>query len=29
VLVLKVTARSGDNVRRMTVRLPIERNSRS
>ena len=28
VLVLKVTARSGDNVRRMTVRLPIERNPR-
>lgn len=28
VLVLKVTARTGDNVRRMTVRLPIERNSR-
>lgn len=29
VLVLKVTARDGDNVRRMTVRLPIERNMRS
>ena len=29
VLVLKVTSRSGDNVRRMTVRLPIEGNSRS
>jgi len=28
VLVLKVTARTGDNVRRMTVRLPIDRNSR-
>jgi serine phosphatase RsbU (regulator of sigma subunit) len=28
VLVLKVAARTGDNVRRMTVRLPIERNSR-
>jgi len=28
VLVLKVTSRSGDNVRRMTVRLPIEGNSR-
>ena len=28
VLVLKVTARMGDNVRRMTVRLPIEGNSR-
>jgi serine phosphatase RsbU (regulator of sigma subunit) len=28
VLVLKVTARTGDNVRRMTVRLPIEGNSR-
>jgi serine phosphatase RsbU (regulator of sigma subunit) len=28
VLVLKVTARTGDNVRRMTVRLPIERNLR-
>lgn len=28
VLVLKVTPRIGDNVRRMTVRLPIERNSR-
>src|SRR5215216_8171021 len=27
VLVVKVTARTGDNVRRMTVRLPIERNS--
>jgi serine phosphatase RsbU (regulator of sigma subunit) len=26
VLVLKVTSRSGDNVRRMTVRLPIEAN---
>ena len=26
VLVLKVAARTGDNVRRMTVRLPIERN---
>jgi hypothetical protein len=24
VLVLKVTSRTGDNVRRMTVRLPIE-----
>jgi hypothetical protein len=24
VLVLKVTSRDGDNVRRMTVRLPIE-----
>ena len=29
VLVLKVAARTGDNVRRMTVRLPIERNVRS
>lgn len=29
VLVLKVAARTGDNVRRMTVRLPIEGNSRS
>ena len=29
VLVLKVTSRTGDNVRRMTVRLPIEGNSRS
>ena len=29
VLVLKVAARTGDNVRRMTVRLPIQRNSRS
>ncbi|HXQ32416.1 MAG TPA: hypothetical protein VN843_00205, partial [Anaerolineales bacterium] len=29
VLILKVTSRSGDNVRRMTVRLPIEGNSRS
>ena len=29
VLVLKVAARVGDNVRRMTVRLPIERNSSS
>ena len=28
VLVLKVAARTGDNVRRMTVRLPIERNPR-
>jgi serine phosphatase RsbU (regulator of sigma subunit) len=28
VLVLKVTARTGDNVRRMAVRLPIERTSR-
>src|SRR5688500_391064 len=28
VLVLKVTARIGDNVRRMTVRLPIERSAR-
>ncbi len=28
VLVLKVAARTGDNVRRMTVRLPIEGNSR-
>lgn len=28
VLVLKVAARTGDNVRRMTVRLPIERNFR-
>ncbi len=28
VLVLKVTSRTGDNVRRMTVRLPIERNFR-
>ena len=28
VLVLKVTTRNGDNVRRMTVRLPIEGNSR-
>ena len=28
VLVLKVTSRMGDNVRRMTVRLPIEGNSR-
>src|SRR5215216_6847799 len=27
VLVLKVAARTGDSVRRMTVRLPIERNS--
>ena len=27
VLVLKVTTRNGDNVRRMTVRLPIESNS--
>lgn len=29
VLVLKVTSRMGDNVRRMTVRLPIEGNSRA
>jgi len=29
VLVLKVSARMGDNVRRMTVRLPIEGNSRA
>ena len=29
VLVLKVAARAGDNVRRMTVRLPIEGNSSS
>jgi len=29
VLVLKVTSRDGDNVRRMTVRLPIEGNMRS
>jgi serine phosphatase RsbU (regulator of sigma subunit) len=29
VLVLKVAARNGDNVRRMTVRLPIEGNRRS
>ncbi len=29
VLVLKVSSRTGDNVRRMTVRLPIEGNSRS
>lgn len=29
VLVLKVAARTGDNVRRMTVRLPIERNLRA
>jgi serine phosphatase RsbU (regulator of sigma subunit) len=29
VLVLKVTSRVGDNVRRMTVRLPIDGNSRS
>ena len=29
VLVLKVTSRMGDNVRRMTVRLPIEGNLRS
>ena len=29
VLVLKVTARAGDNVRRMTVRLPIEGHSRT
>ena len=29
VLVLKVSSRMGDNVRRMTVRLPIEGNSRS
>ena len=29
VLVLKVTARNGDNVRRMTVRLPIEGNIKS
>ena len=28
VLVLKVTSRKGDNVRRLTVRLPIEGNSR-
>ena len=28
VVVLKVTARIGDNVRRMTVRLPIERSAR-
>jgi serine phosphatase RsbU (regulator of sigma subunit) len=28
VLVLKVTTREGDNVRRMTVRLPLEGNSR-
>jgi serine phosphatase RsbU (regulator of sigma subunit) len=28
VVVLKVTARAGDNVRRMTVRLPIERSTR-
>jgi len=28
VLVLKVTSRTGDNVRRMSVRLPIERNFR-
>ena len=28
VMVLKVTSRMGDNVRRMTVRLPIEGNSR-
>jgi serine phosphatase RsbU (regulator of sigma subunit) len=28
VLILKVTSRIGDNVRRMTVRLPIEGNSR-
>jgi len=28
VMVLKVTSRTGDNVRRMTVRLPIEGNSR-
>ncbi|HEX9333784.1 MAG TPA: SpoIIE family protein phosphatase, partial [Anaerolineales bacterium] len=28
VLVLKVTSRTGDNVRRMTVRLPIEGNWR-
>ena len=28
VIVLKVTARAGDNVRRMTVRLPIERSAR-
>ena len=28
VLVLKVASRTGDNVRRMTVRLPIERNFR-
>jgi hypothetical protein len=28
VLVLKVASRTGDNVRRMTVRLPIEGNSR-
>jgi hypothetical protein len=27
--VLKVTSRMGDNVRRMTVRLPIEGNLRS
>jgi hypothetical protein len=29
VLVLKVASRTGDNVRRMSVRLPIEGNSRS
>jgi serine phosphatase RsbU (regulator of sigma subunit) len=29
VLVLKVTSRTGDNVRRMTVRLPLEGNMRS
>ena len=29
VLVLKVTSRTGDNVRRMTVRLPIDGNSRA
>ena len=29
VLVLKVASRTGDNVRRMSVRLPIERNFRS
>ena len=28
VLVLRVSSRTGDNVRRMTVRLPIQRNSR-
>jgi len=28
VLVVKVAARTGDNVRRMTVRLPIERHLR-
>jgi hypothetical protein len=28
VLVIKVTSRSGDNVRRMSVRLPLDRTAR-